>query len=65
MEEQRTEFRRAVASLQQSGQVLTPAESATLNAHVRYLIDKVEGFKGGKLERMTQRLGTSAAVHAL
>jgi hypothetical protein len=30
VEEQRTEFRRTVASLQQSGQVLTTAESASL-----------------------------------
>jgi hypothetical protein len=43
---------------------IAASEHEHWDAHIGYLIDKVEGLSGGKFQRMTVRLGASSAVHA-
>ena len=43
---------------------IAASEHEHWDAHIGYLIDKVEGLNGGKFQRMTVRLGASSAVHA-
>src|SRR6266566_3148432 len=43
---------------------IAASEHEHWDAHVGYLIDKVEGFSSGKFQRITVRLGASPAMHA-
>ena len=43
---------------------IAASEHEHWDAHIGYLIDKVEGLNGGEFQRMTVRLGASSAVHA-
>jgi len=43
---------------------IATSEHEHWDAHVGYLIDKVEGLSGGKFQGMPVRLGASSAVHA-
>lgn len=43
---------------------IAASEHEHRDAHVGYLIDKVEGLSGRKFQSMTVRLGTSSAVYA-
>jgi hypothetical protein len=58
VEEQRTEFRRAVASLQHSGQVLTPAESATLKLRLEIVIRDERADRSPPLPAVLENDGT-------
>lgn len=60
VEEQRTEFRRAVASLQQSGQVLTPAEAATLKPRLEIVIRDERANRSTPLPAVLENDGTVA-----
>jgi hypothetical protein len=58
VEEQHTEFRRAVASLQHSGQVLTPAESATLKLRLEIVIRDERADRSPPLPAVLENDGT-------
>lgn len=58
VEEQRTEFRRAVASLQHSGQLLTPAESATLKPRLEIAIRDERADRSPPLPAVLENDGT-------
>jgi hypothetical protein len=58
VEEQRTEFRRAVASLQHSGQVLTPAESATLKLRLEIVFRDERADRSPPLPAVLENDGT-------
>ena len=60
VEEQRTEFRRAVASLQHSGQVLTPAESATLKPRLEIVVRDERADRSTPLPAVLENDGTVA-----
>jgi hypothetical protein len=60
VEEQRTEFRRAVASLQQPGQVLTPAESATLKPRLEIVVRDERADRSTPLPAVLENDGTVA-----
>jgi hypothetical protein len=59
-EEQRTEFRRAVASLQESGRVLTPAETATLKPRLEIVIRDERTDRSALLPAVVENDGTVA-----
>jgi len=58
VEERRTEFRRAVASLQHSGQLLTPAESATLKLRLEIVIRDERADRSPPLPAVLENDGT-------
>jgi hypothetical protein len=60
VEEQRTEFRRAVASLQESGRVLTPAEAATLKPRLEIVIRDERADRSALLPAVLENDGTVA-----
>jgi hypothetical protein len=60
VEEQRTEFRRAVESLQQSGQLLTPVESAPLKPRLEIVVRDERADRSTPLPAVPENDGTVA-----